>query len=205
MNSTTKKVFEIKFGQVYLSKPTTVEKDGTVTNMFPHEARLRNLTYAAPLYVDVTMNEYRVPTDTNVGDPSEDMGTAISTEEARKEFLGYVPIMLRSLFCVLSDKDDAQLADLGECIYDQGGYFVINGSKKLLWHRNVCQIITYMPLRRNNHQSLVGLLKPDHRLKIPHDQHQHYISKCIKRVVRVVLRGIRFVVHYHIYGRIYQL
>ncbi len=132
MGSDTKKVFEVKFGQVYLSKPTTVEKDGTVTNMFPHEARLRNLTYAAPLYVDVTMNEYRVPTDTNVGDPAEEMGEPISTEEARKEFLGYVPIMLRSLFCVLSDKDDAQLADLGECIYDQGGYFVINGSEKVI-------------------------------------------------------------------------
>ncbi|KAL7435553.1 hypothetical protein ACHAXM_004712 [Skeletonema potamos] len=132
MGSDTKKVFEVKFGQVYLSKPTTVEKDGTVTNMFPHEARLRNLTYAAPLYVDVTMNEYRVPTDINVGDPAEEMGEPISTEEARKEFLGYVPIMLRSLFCVLSDKDDAQLADLGECIYDQGGYFVINGSEKVI-------------------------------------------------------------------------
>ena len=45
--SNTVKVFEIHFGQVYLSKPTAVEKDGTVTNIFPHEARLRNLTYAA--------------------------------------------------------------------------------------------------------------------------------------------------------------
>ena len=132
VGSSTKKVFEVKFGQVYLSKPTTVEKDGTVTNMFPHEARLRNLTYAAPLYVDVVMNEYRVAQDVNVGNPAEVMGTPVSTEEARKEFLGYVPIMLRSLFCVLSDKDDAQLADLGECIYDQGGYFVINGSEKVI-------------------------------------------------------------------------
>ena len=94
----TKPVFEIKFGQVYLSKPTTVEKDGTVTNMFPHEARLRNLTYSAPLYVDVMMNQYRVPRDINISDPAEDMGEAESTEHAKKEFLGYVPIMLRSLF-----------------------------------------------------------------------------------------------------------
>ena len=35
-NSETKLVFAVHFGQVYLSKPTTVEKDGTVTNMFPH-------------------------------------------------------------------------------------------------------------------------------------------------------------------------
>ena len=84
--SQTKKVFEIHFGQVYLSKPTTVEKDGTVTNIFPHEARLRNLTYSAPLYVDVTMNEYRAKSDVNLGDPSEDFGLPISTEGARKEF-----------------------------------------------------------------------------------------------------------------------
>ena len=130
--SQTKEVFEISFGQVYLSKPTTVEKDGTVTNIFPHEARLRNLTYSAPLYVDVTMNQYRCRNDANIGDPSEDLGQPTKSEVARKEFLGYVPIMLRSLFCVLSDKDDAQLADLGECIYDQGGYFVINGSEKVI-------------------------------------------------------------------------
>jgi DNA-directed RNA polymerase II subunit RPB2 len=36
------------------------------------------------------------------------------------------------MFCVLGDKDDAQLSDLGECIYDQGGYFVINGSEKVI-------------------------------------------------------------------------
>ncbi len=128
----TQKVFEIKFGQVYLSKPTTVEKDGTVTNMFPHEARLRNLTYAAPLYVDVTLNQYQVDKDVAIDNPNTSLGEPLATEQARKEFLGYVPIMLRSLFCVLSDKDDADLSDLGECIYDQGGYFVINGSEKVL-------------------------------------------------------------------------
>jgi DNA-directed RNA polymerase II subunit RPB2 len=128
----TKLVFEVHFGQVYLSKPTVVEKDGTVTNLFPHEARLRNLTYSAPLYVDVDLSQYQVPRDLNIYDPNEDLGTAMATEHAKKEFLGYVPIMLRSLFCVLSDKDDADLSDLGECIYDQGGYFVINGSEKVI-------------------------------------------------------------------------
>lgn len=130
--SQTKKVFEIHFGQVFISKPTTVEKDGTVTNIFPHEARLRSLTYSAPLYVDITMNEYRVGNDVNIGDPSVNFGTPFSTEKAGKEFLGYVPIMLRSRFCVLADKDDMQLSELGECIYDQGGYFVINGGEKVI-------------------------------------------------------------------------
>lgn len=49
-----------------------------------------------------------------------------------KEFLGYVPIMLRSKYCVLDGKSDKELTDLGECIFDQGGYFIINGSEKVL-------------------------------------------------------------------------
>uniref|UniRef100_A0A7S1BEL4 DNA-directed RNA polymerase subunit beta n=1 Tax=Corethron hystrix TaxID=216773 RepID=A0A7S1BEL4_9STRA len=143
-HSGVRRLFEVQFGQVYLSKPTSVEVDGTVTNMFPHEARLRNMTYSAPLYVDVTMNEYRqdanaAPEDLEQDEDEDDpegkkshLGEKVHTERAPKEFLGYVPIMLRSLFCVLSDKDDAQLADLGECIYDQGGYFIINGSEKVI-------------------------------------------------------------------------
>ena len=47
-DSMGKKVYEIKFGQIYLSKPTFVEADGETVVLFPKEARLRNLTYAAP-------------------------------------------------------------------------------------------------------------------------------------------------------------
>ncbi|PIC38061.1 hypothetical protein B9Z55_010197 [Caenorhabditis nigoni] len=46
--------FSLKFNQIYLSKPTHWEKDGAPMPMMPNEARLRNLTYASPLYVDIT-------------------------------------------------------------------------------------------------------------------------------------------------------
>ncbi len=46
--------YEIKFGQIYLSRPTVTEGDGAVVPVFPQEARLRNLTYSAPLYIDMT-------------------------------------------------------------------------------------------------------------------------------------------------------
>ena len=60
-------------------------------------------------------------------------GEEDSEEEALpKVFLGQVPIMLRSMYCILSDSNDRELTDLGECPYDQGGYFVINGSEKVL-------------------------------------------------------------------------
>ena len=44
----------VKFEQIYLSKPTHWEKDGAPSPMMPNEARLRNLTYSAPLYVDIS-------------------------------------------------------------------------------------------------------------------------------------------------------
>lgn len=44
----------IKFEQIYLSKPTHWENDGSPVPMMPNETRLRNLTYSSPLYVDIT-------------------------------------------------------------------------------------------------------------------------------------------------------
>ena len=40
------------------SKPTQTEGDGTTHPMFPQEARLRNLTYSSPLYVDMTKKKF---------------------------------------------------------------------------------------------------------------------------------------------------
>ena len=46
--------FEIHFGQIFLSRPTVTEADGSVVPVFPQEARLRNLTYSAPLYIEMS-------------------------------------------------------------------------------------------------------------------------------------------------------
>lgn len=43
----------IKFGQTYLSRPSFPEKDGTTKFLWPNEARLRSLTYASGLWVDI--------------------------------------------------------------------------------------------------------------------------------------------------------
>jgi DNA-directed RNA polymerase II subunit RPB2 len=45
--------YSLQFEQIYLSKPTYWEKDGAPSPILPNEARLRNLTYSAPLYVDM--------------------------------------------------------------------------------------------------------------------------------------------------------
>ena len=40
--------------------------------------------------------------------------------------------MLRSGFCILNELRQEELYDLNECPFDSGGYFIINGSEKVL-------------------------------------------------------------------------
>ncbi|VDP96986.1 unnamed protein product [Trichobilharzia regenti] len=99
--------------------------------MTPNDARLRNLTYAAPLYVDVMKRIIR--------------DSAVEEKPLEKKFIGKIPIMLRyvsysvivficcrSTYCLLSVMSDRDLAELNECPLDPGGYFIINGSEKVL-------------------------------------------------------------------------
>lgn len=74
--------YKIAFGQIYLSKPTWVEPDKSTSAMFPNEARLRNLTYAAPLYMDMT----RVTKVEDVDDPGEraERGRPLRTRAAHR-------------------------------------------------------------------------------------------------------------------------
>ncbi|EFJ26753.1 hypothetical protein SELMODRAFT_148107 [Selaginella moellendorffii] len=115
--------FKIKFGQIYLSKPMMTESDGETATLFPKAARLRNLTYSAPLYADIIKYVTR---------KGEDGEEDTEQEELPKVFIGKVPIMLRSSYCTLYQNSDKDLTELGECPYDQGGYFIINGSEKVL-------------------------------------------------------------------------
>jgi DNA-directed RNA polymerase II subunit RPB2 len=118
VDSELPKKFEIEFGQVYLSKPTMTEADGSTSPMFPNEARLRGLTYAAPLYMDMRKRTLELIENPATGEVEE---AELEVEELSKIFIGKVPIMLRSKFCVLSGLGDKDLIELGECPYDQGG------------------------------------------------------------------------------------
>lgn len=127
------KRFEITFGKIYISKPTQTEGDGTTHPMFPQEARLRNLTYSSPLYVDMTKKKFVSDDRVKKGNDLDWVEQSVDGEEAQtKVFLGKVPIMLRSKFCMLRDLGEHEFYELKECPYDMGGYFVINGSEKVL-------------------------------------------------------------------------
>lgn len=103
--------YEINFGQIYLARPATTESDGTVNPLFPQEARLRNLTYSAPLYVDVTK---RAMTAAGVEDPTEADWQPIKDEygnepdrEEQKVWIGKVSLSVLNgrLFYLWSGAD----------------------------------------------------------------------------------------------------
>ncbi|KAL3645430.1 DNA-dependent RNA polymerase II [Castilleja foliolosa] len=116
-------VYRISFGQIYLSKPMMTESDGETNTLYPKAARLRNLTYSSPLYVDVTKRALK---------KGYDCEEVLETQEFTKVFIGKVPIMLGSSYCSLYNLPEKDLMEIGECPYDQGGYFIINGSEKVL-------------------------------------------------------------------------
>jgi DNA-directed RNA polymerase II subunit RPB2 len=152
-----KRRYEIKFGKVSMAQPMYTENDGTTSQLWPQVARLRNLTYASPLFVEMDtkiMVAREVPIEDDVDeeiaeedkqpggtklvwereDPEEMIETKDGPQPAppRSVFIGKVPIMLKSQHCNLKPLSNDELYSYGECPYDQGGYFVINGSEKVL-------------------------------------------------------------------------
>lgn len=77
-------VYKVTFGQIYLSKPTVTEPDGETYTLFPKAARLRNLTYSAPLYMDLKK------TVTAKGEGGEDH---VEIEDVPKVFVGRVSLL----------------------------------------------------------------------------------------------------------------
>ena len=105
---------EIKFGKVRVGEPC--DPDGrTITQGFtPMEARIRDLTYSAPVYVEVTVTLN---------------GQVV---EKREVELFRLPIMVKSKFCPLSRMKREELIEIGEDPDDPGGYFIVNGTERII-------------------------------------------------------------------------
>ena len=89
--------YAITFGQIYLSRPTVTEADGSVVPVFPQEARLRNLTYSAPLYIEMTKKVSVGRSDPNgvPGDVIWEDENNGAPEEPTKVWIGKVfPLLL---------------------------------------------------------------------------------------------------------------
>jgi len=113
----------VNFENFNIYRPQIHENNGAIKLMFPYEARLRNFTYASAMTVDINI-KYIVRNGENL----ENMQTFYKT--LPKIHIGKLPIMLKSNICALTQYKHVENTYTGECKFDTGGYFIINGSEK---------------------------------------------------------------------------
>jgi len=113
--------YKVKLGQIWvidpqsrITGPYVTEVDGTKHEIYPMEARLRNLAYSAPIALEMTP----------VIDGRE--------QDTELVYIGNIPVMLKSKLCLLSQLSREELIAAGEDPDDSGGYFVVNGSERVI-------------------------------------------------------------------------
>lgn len=165
--------FYLKYTDIRVGRPS-VEEELILSAVTPQECRLRDMTYAAPIEVDV---EY----------------TRAKTVVRRKGVcIGRMPIMLRSSRCVLLNKSDEELAHCQECPYDPGGYFIVKGQEKVILiqeqlsnnriiveldkNKQVCASITSSTHER---KSKTNVVTKNGRLYLQHNTLTDVIPICI--------------------------
>jgi DNA-directed RNA polymerase subunit B" len=106
--------YKLKMGEMRLGRPVVVEADGSRRPLYPMEARLRNRSYISPIYLKISPVENGVE------------------KEKKEVHIGDLPVMVRSKLCYLSDASKGDIISSGEDVNDPGGYFIINGSEKVI-------------------------------------------------------------------------
>ena len=107
--------FFLKFTDIRILSPHGENlRERTSYNITPHECRLRDMTYAGKIVVDIRYSRGK------------------QTVIKKNIEIGRMPIMLRSSKCILGGKSPEQMAKLGECPLDPGGYFIIRGTEKVI-------------------------------------------------------------------------
>lgn len=108
----------VKLGKIRVGGPIVKEADGAVDKLYPNDARLRNVSYAAPMYLEMS-----IVRTTEEG--------VIENEPTEVE-IGSLPIMLMSNACNMYGLSADELASVGEDPLDPGGYFIINGTERVI-------------------------------------------------------------------------
>ena len=106
--------FKIRFDKISVSKPEITEADGSKRPIYPIEARLRKISYSAPIHIEVSAHINGVQ------------------RESFKTQIGTLPIMLKSRYCHLHKLSKEDLIKHGEDPDDAGGYFIVNGTEKAI-------------------------------------------------------------------------
>lgn len=105
--------FEITLGKIKVGKPVIIEADGSSSPILPYQARLRNLTYSAPVTLELTVKK----------------DDQVDSEVVE---IGKIPIMVKSKVCNTYGMSKEDLIKNYDDPLDAGGYFIINGNERVM-------------------------------------------------------------------------
>ena len=101
-------------------KPSTFENDNEIK--FPSDARKNHLNYFGTIVADIQQFVEKI--DSITGNKTITMLGTVEKETP----LANIPIMVKSKYCSTHIKQDLK----SECKFDPGGYFIVNGSEKIV-------------------------------------------------------------------------
>ena len=171
---------EVNFTNLYLSRPQIHENTGATKILFPQEARLRNFTYASMMTVDMNVKYIVRGSGTDSGTDQQQVTT--HHKVFPKIQIGKMPIMLKSCICVLTQHKHLDHNITGECPYDAGGYFIINGSEKTVLGQERAaenKVLCYNVSKNNNKWRYVAEIKsiPDSKCISPKQINMMVVAK----------------------------
>ena len=105
--------FEIQLGKIEVGKPQIIEADGSSSLITPNDARLRNLTYSAPITMEMTVKK-------------DDQVDSQTVE------IGRIPVMVKSKACNTYGMNEERLIENFIDPKDPGGYFIVNGNERVM-------------------------------------------------------------------------
>ena len=128
---------EVTFTNLKMYPPQIYENNGATKLMMPNEAKLRNVTYASNMTIDVNFTYL-------IRDAADMEKPRLVKSVIPKVSIGKFPIMVKSSVCVLTQNVHINPISVGECEFDHGGYFIIKGSEKtVLQQERAAQNIVY--------------------------------------------------------------
>lgn len=125
----SKIVYKIYLSNIKVSAPIYKESQGSSHIMYPNDAREKNLTYSCPICVDVKQEIKYYKNKDEIVNEDDDKIKHESKISLSNLNIGNIPIMIGSKYCMLSKEKET---NNNECIYDKGGYFIINGNDKVV-------------------------------------------------------------------------
>jgi DNA-directed RNA polymerase subunit B len=141
--------FEISLGKITVGKPNIIESDGSSRPITPAEARIRNLTYSAPIKMEMAIN----------------YAGQVETEEVQ---LGRIPVIVKSKACNLDGMGKEELIKNYIDPKDFGGYFIINGNERVMvMAEDLASNQTFVEWQKTKNRLMLRLFSQRGAYKIP--------------------------------------